>query len=144
MTGMTRKQKLQKPSELIKLYSQKLSREVERKLSPLGFELNFQYRSPHIAHISGYIVFRIGWILEFDEILRQDKTDVIKVKYRYHLMNKTKKFILRYDNVPHFPKIKTYPHHKHTIHSVGESNTPGLLEVIDEVEILILKNDKLP
>ncbi|MBU3979325.1 hypothetical protein KJ980_02150 [Patescibacteria group bacterium] len=74
---MTRKQKLQKPSELIKLYSQKLSHEFERKLSPLGFELNFQYRSPHIAHISGYVVFRIGWILEFVRPEKEgDRTEI--------------------------------------------------------------------
>lgn len=136
---MTRKKKSKKPSELLNLYSQKLSHEVERKLSPIGFELNFHYRSPHIAHISGFVVFRNGWILEFDEILQQEKIKVIKLKYRYHLMDKIKQLVFRYDNVAHFPKIKTYPHHKHLDNSVVEANAPELLVVIDEVELLILK-----
>ena len=136
---MTQKKKLQKPSELLSLYSQKLTIGIEKKLSPLAFELNFQYRSPHIACISGYVVFRTGWILEFDEIIEQEKTQVIKRKYRYHLMDKVKQLIFRYDNVPHFPKIKSHPHHKHVKDKVIESNIPSLLKVIDEIEILIVK-----
>ena len=131
--------KLKKPSELLNLYSQKLNSGIEKKLSPLAFELNFQYRSPHIAHISGYIVFRPGWILEFDEILEQEKVKVIKRKYRYHLMDKTKQVIFRYDNVPHHPEIKSHPDHKHIKKVVTESNNPGLLQVIDEIETLIVK-----
>ena len=65
---MIRKKKLQKPSELLNFYSQKLNKGLDEKLSPISFELSFQYRSPHIALISGYIVFRNGWILEFDEV----------------------------------------------------------------------------
>lgn len=136
---MTRRKKLRRPSELLNLYSQKLSLSIEKELSPLSFELNFQYRSPHAAHISGYIVFRTGWKLEFDEIIKQERTHVIKLKYRYHLMDKTKRLIFRYDNVPHFPKLKSHPHHKHIKDNVVESDIPGLLEVIRETETLIIK-----
>lgn len=138
---MKSKQKLQKPSELLNRYSQKLTREIEKKLSPLGFELNFQYRSPHVAHISGFVVFRTGWILEFDEIIEQDTIHIIKRKYRYHLMDKQKSLIFRYDNVPHFPNIKSYPHHKHIRNDVINSKNPDLLEVIYEVEILLIKEN---
>ncbi len=50
---MTRKKKLQKPSELLSIYSQELTQGIERKLSPLGFDLRFHFRSLHIAHIYG-------------------------------------------------------------------------------------------
>lgn len=136
---MTRRKKLKKPSELLNLYSQKLNLGIEKKLSPLSFELSFSYRSPRIAHISGYVVFRTGWLLEFDEIIMQERIEIKKLKYRYHVMDKDKKLILRYDNVPHFPKIKTHPHHKHTKRKVIESQVHGLLEVIDEIETLIIK-----
>lgn len=137
---MTRRKKLRKPSELLNLYSQKLNLGIEKKLSPISFELTFRYRSPRIAHISGYVVFRTGWILEFDEILTQERTQIKKLKYRYHVMNKSKDLIFRYDNVAHFPKIKTHPHHKHVKNRVIESQSPGLLEVMDEVESLIIKS----
>lgn len=136
---MTRKKKLRKPSELLSLYSRRLNLGLEKKLSPLAFELVFSYRSPHIAHISGYVVFRTKWILEFDEIIAQERNKINKQKYRYHIMDKGKQLIFRYDNVPHFPKIKTHPHHRHTKDRVTESKSPGLLEVIDEVETLIIK-----
>ena len=54
-------------------------------------------------------------------------------------MDKNRRLIFRYDNVPHFPKIKTHPHHKHTKDKVIESKAPGLLEVIQEIETLIVK-----
>lgn len=57
-------------------------------------------------------------------------------------MDKKKQLLFRYDNVPHFPKIKSHPHHKHLPKSVIESNTPELLQVIDEVETLIVKENK--
>lgn len=136
---MRPKRRSQKPSELLSLYSRKLTSEIDKKLSPLALELNFQYRSPHIGHISGFVIFRTGWMLEFDEIIQQERTKVIKRKYRYHLMDRKKQLIFRYDNVPHFPKIKSYPHHKHLKDKVIESNAPDLLEVIDEVETLIVK-----
>ena len=50
-------------------------------------------------------------------------------------MDKQKQLIFRYDNVPHFPKIKTHPHHKHIKDTVTSSRAPDLLEVIDDVEI---------
>lgn len=136
---MTRKKKLKRPSELLSLYSKTLTFEIEKKLSPLAFELNFQYRSLHTAHISGYIVFRAGWILEFDEIIVQEKTGMVRLKYRYHLMDRQKKLIFRFDNVSHFPKLKSYPHHKHTKNKVVESKGPDLLDVIEEIEKQIIK-----
>ena len=138
---MTRRKKLKKPSELLNLYSQKLNLGIEKKLSPISFELIFKYRSPRVAHISGYIMFRTGWILELDEILTQERTQIKKLKYRYHVMDKSKDLIFRYDNVPHFPEIKTHPDHKHTKDRVIESQAPGLLEVVDEVESLIIKTN---
>lgn len=131
--------KLKKPSELLNLYSHKLNIGIEKRLSPISFELNFSYRSPHVAHISGYVIFRKGLMLEFDEIISQKRIEIKKLKYRYHVMGKNKQLIFRYDNVPHFPKIKTHPHHKHTKDKVAESKAPGLLEVIDEIEMLIVK-----
>lgn len=136
---MTRRKKLKRPSELLNLYSQQLNLGIEKKLSPISFELSFSYRSPRVAHISGYVMFRKGWVLEFDEIITQQRIEIKKLKYRYHVMDKDKQLIFRYDNVPHFQKIKTYPHHKHTKDKVTESKEPGLLEVIEEIEMLIVK-----
>ncbi len=136
--GMRQKKKLRKPSELLKLYSRALNQGIEERFSPLAFELSFSYRSPRVAHISGYAVFRNGWILEFDEVLKQEGLVVAKDKYRYHVMDQNKELIFRYDNVAHFPKLKTYPHHKHLSQTVVESTAPDLLQVIEEIEKSII------
>jgi len=34
-------------------------------------------------------------------------------KYSYHWQTKKRKLICRWDNAPHHPQIKTFPHHKH-------------------------------
>lgn len=34
-------------------------------------------------------------------------------KYSYHWQTKTGKLICRWDNSPHYPHLKNFPHHKH-------------------------------
>lgn len=136
---MIRKKKLSKPSELLSLYGKRLTAGVENKLTTIALRVDFVYLSTKIATFSGYLLFRNGWILEFNEILKQEGSEVQRVKYRYHVMDKSKELVFRYDNVPHFPNVKTHPHHKHTKDSVIKSKAPGLLEVIDEVEGFIVK-----
>lgn len=46
-------------------------------------------------------------------------------KYSYHWMDKDGGLLIRWDNVPHWKNISTFPHHKHVDH---EDN------VIDSIE----------
>lgn len=55
------------------------------------------------------------------------------VDYRYHLMDSNKRFIVRWDNAPHFLDISTFPHHQHTRSGVMESKQPSLIEVLDHI-----------
>ena len=43
-------------------------------------------------------------------------------------------FIFRYDNVPHHPKINTFPHHKHVKDDIVESNEPNMLLILKEIK----------
>ena len=56
-----------------------------------------------------------------------------KVKYRYHYMDAEQNLIFRYDNAPHHPEARSFPHHKHTFGDVIESQEPGLMEVLFEI-----------
>ncbi|CAN2050464.1 hypothetical protein GMMP13_970041 [Candidatus Magnetomoraceae bacterium gMMP-13] len=57
----------------------------------------------------------------------------IYIGYRYHFQNKENCVIFRYDNTPHFPKIKTFPHHKHLMNGkVIDTEKPSILKVIGE------------
>ena len=84
--------------------------------------------------VRGTIVFINGYILEFMEYVEQQK----RLKYRFHLMDKERKMIFRYDNAPHY-RNQTFPHHKHTPKGVKESKENGIIDVLKEIESLILK-----
>ena len=65
-------------------------------------------------------------------------------KYSYHWQSKTKKLICRWDNAPHYPKIKTFPHHKHngTKENVLPSDEITLKKVLEVIEKKIKKINK--
>jgi hypothetical protein len=46
--------------------------------------------------------------------------------------------VFRYDNAPNHD-IATFPHHKHLKSAIAESKEKGVLDVLSEVEVLILK-----
>ena len=81
--------------------------------------------------IGGKIVFENSHSLEFVEVVNQEQ--VGKVKYRYHYMDAEQNLIFRYDNAPHHPETRSFPHHKHTPGNVLESQEPGLAEVLFEI-----------
>jgi len=56
-----------------------------------------------------------------------------KIKYRYQFMDDTRNLIFRYDNAPHYIKITSFPHHKHTVEKVNASREPGLSDILQEI-----------
>ena len=81
-----------------------------------------------ILFAQGRIVFYNGDILEFTE-----STTPERIRYRYHYMNVNGILIFRYDNVPHYPGISTFPHHKHLPNKIVESEHVNLRQVVEEV-----------
>ena len=55
------------------------------------------------------------------------------IKYSYHHM-KSNKFI-RWDNVPHYHNIRTYPCHKHENNLVVESKKMDIRSVLEELNM---------
>lgn len=55
--------------------------------------------------------------------------DFPKVRYAYHYQRANGELVFRYDNVPHYPDIKTFPHHKH----VGDARSWTAAEIWSEV-----------
>jgi hypothetical protein len=74
-----------------------------------------------------------GSILEFMEYLQEED----RLKYRFHLMDKEGNIVFRYDNAPHHKDVSTFPHHKHHSDNVAESDDKGIMDVLDEIEILM-------
>ncbi|MCD4697333.1 MAG: DUF6516 family protein [Bacteroidales bacterium] len=42
--------------------------------------------------------------------------------------------IFRYDNMPHHPKIESFPHYKHINEDIHGSTEPDLLYVLNEIK----------
>lgn len=84
------------------------------------------------ANIRVRIRFSNGNLLELNEAVIIENERVIHLSYRYHFQNSKNELIFRYDNTPHFPGFKTFPHHKHLPNEVVESVNVTITEIIDE------------
>ena len=84
--------------------------------------------------IEGRLVFKNG-ILDFLEVVRVfDNHNISKKKYKYHFRRFDNSMVFRYDNTPHYPKISTFPHHKHEKNIIIKSEEPELIWVIQEIK----------
>jgi len=83
--------------------------------------------------LRGRLLFLDGSMLEFMEYLQEEN----RLKYRFHLMDKEGNMVFRYDNAPHHKDVSTFPHHKHLSDNVAESDDKGIMDVLDEIEILM-------
>jgi len=55
-------------------------------------------------------------------------------KYSYHWQTSNGDLIMRWDNRPHWQKLKTFPHHKHVGAEVLPSHRITLEEVLTEMK----------
>lgn len=91
--------------------------------------------------IEGRLKFHDGSLLEFDEAIILRNEQIVKLRYAYHYQNELAEIIFRYDNVPHYPNMLTYPHHKHVGSAVEPAQVPDLGEVLLEIEQMIFNGD---
>ena len=82
------------------------------------------------------IRFLSGYLLELNESVIVEAEDIVHLGYRYHFQNSQNNLVFRYDNTPHFPKIKSFPHHKHLKDNVIAVDKPSILKVIEEARLL--------
>ncbi|MBS4028357.1 MAG: hypothetical protein KGZ58_06935 [Ignavibacteriales bacterium] len=95
-------------------------------------------RTPYEGFFKARIVFFDNSILSFREYLTTSVAPPKKYSYAFHYF-KDKQLIFRYDNTPHFPSLKTFPHHKHLANgNVVESIAPSLSDVLKEIETHIV------
>ncbi len=57
-----------------------------------------------------------------------------KIDYSYHWQDKEKRLITRWDNAPHHPEIKTFPHHVHEEEEIKPSQEPTFVEILKKLE----------
>lgn len=80
--------------------------------------------------------FQAGHLLELNEAIVLESDCIIQLGCRYHFQDHKNNLVFRYDDTPHFPDLKGFPHHKHLSDKVDAVEEPSIIEVIQEARQL--------
>ena len=109
-------------------------REVEATLGEIEDAYTELYEEEILASDRVNLRIRLrfynGYLLELNESITFEG-EVRPLRYRYHFQDKEKN-LFRYDNTPHFPNLKSFPHHKHLKDEVIASEKAPVVRVIRE------------
>ena len=75
--------------------------------------------------------FLSGYLLELNGAIVVESGSIRHLGYRYHFQDKQNHLVFRYDNTPHFPELKGFPHHKHLPDKVVDVEEPSILKIIE-------------
>ena len=82
------------------------------------------------------IHFPGGYLLELNDAAIVERGHIRHLGYRYHLQDRQNDLVFRYDNTPHFPEVKSFPHHKHLPNKVVSAEEPSIFKIIEEAKQL--------
>jgi len=99
------------------------------------FKISKQVDRSKNGHFRARVTFTDNSQLEFSEFVEQNADDEIQVvTYSYHWSDENDNIIRRWDNTPHFPKLKNFPHHIHVKEEDVISGKPiDIFGVLDEI-----------
>lgn len=89
------------------------------------------------ANLRIRIRFAIRYLLAVSEAFVVVDNQIKYIDYRYHFQDEQNSLIFRYDSTPHFPKLPSFPHHKHLPDNVIACKKPYIAEVLKEVMELL-------
>jgi hypothetical protein len=87
------------------------------------------------------IRFTNGYLLEINEAGLCENDQLEHLGYRYHFQDQDHRLVFRYDNTPHFPTIKSFPHHNHLPNQVKPCRRPTVVQVIREALRVMAVNE---
>lgn len=88
--------------------------------------------TPERVNFRARIRFENGYLLELNEAIVLEGKRRKHLNYRYHFQDEQNHLIFRDDDTPHFPNLKTFPHHKHLSDKVISVKRASILDVIEE------------
>lgn len=122
-------------SYLTRLYATIASRqEIEIE------SLEIEYIVTNMALFTAVLRFFDGSLLSIEEEVEEFSDQIVKkLRYKYHYQDTENHLIFRYDNVPHHPSIRTFPHHKHEGMKIVASDPIDLSQVLLEIDQRLYK-----
>jgi len=118
---------------------------IKDRLFALPFVADFkilkQVDRSNNGHIRARVTLTDNSQLEFSEFIEQNAGDEIRVvTYSYHWSDENGALFRRWDNTPHFPKLKNFPHHIHGKEDDVISGKPiEIFSILDEIEKMMKK-----
>ncbi len=97
------------------------------------FSISFDEIDVQIGYLKGKLEIIDGSVLYFIEFVEIKEEEAKRLKYKYQWQYENGDLIERWDNVPHYPEVDTFPHHVHSVEGVFSSPMMDLKMVIDLV-----------
>jgi len=97
----------------------------------IHFSLDFDEINSITGYLKGKLELIDGSILYFIEYFEIQENTANRLKYKYQWQSKKGNLICRWDNVPHYPDLDTFPHHMHDKNGVYASSDMDLKNIID-------------
>lgn len=74
-------------------------------------EIAFHEIDDNECYVKASLVFATGHVLHVAEYVVLNGDEVVRLKYRYQLLDAQAKHIARWDNAPHHSGLEDFPHH---------------------------------
>lgn len=94
--------------------------------------ISFDEISEEECYIKGEITFNGGYELHIAEYVVTEP-EFKRLKYRFHLQTPDGQMIVRWDNFPHHPEVKSHPDHVHVEGKVKAAPPMDIPQVLDAV-----------
>lgn len=95
-------------------------------------DISFDEVSEEECYIRGVVTLTGGFELHIAEYVVTEP-EFKRLKYRFHLQTSSSRMIVRWDNAPHHPEVKTHPDHIHTGQKVKAHPPMDIPQVLEAV-----------
>ena len=94
--------------------------------------ISFDEISEEECYIKGEITFNGGYELHVAEYVVTEP-EFKRLKYRFHFQKSDGQMVVRWDNAPHHPEVKSHPDHVHVGKKVRATSPMDIPQALDAI-----------